>query len=140
MDAQTIQFERDKVCYEQNCETFRALNTLMWQVPIIAMTITGGLWFGIGSVSGLGIAAKGGVLLLSFIVNYGLIVVLRRIRYVMTEYLKITEKFNPDGHALAPGDSWFTRSHVVINTFSLMLGLSGLMSLIGVILLACGKV
>ena len=53
-DEEKMQFEKEKVCYEQNCQTFRSLNQLMWQVPIIAMTVTGGLWFGVGTFSSLG--------------------------------------------------------------------------------------
>jgi len=29
--------------YNQNSENFRSLNQLMWQIPLIAMSLTGGL-------------------------------------------------------------------------------------------------
>jgi hypothetical protein len=45
------EFERQKLCYEQNCEQMRSLNQIMWQVPIIAMTLTGGLWYGVATLS-----------------------------------------------------------------------------------------
>ena len=33
--ADNNQFERDKVCYVQNCEQMRSLNQVMWQVPLV---------------------------------------------------------------------------------------------------------
>jgi hypothetical protein len=46
-------FEREKLCYEQNCEQMRSLNQIMWQVPIIAMTLTGGLWRAVATLNGV---------------------------------------------------------------------------------------
>ena len=37
------EFERSKLCYEQNFEHARTLNAQMNQVPVLAMTLTGGL-------------------------------------------------------------------------------------------------
>ena len=45
-------FDRDRVCYEQNFQQFRAMNQIMWQVPLLAITITGGLWYAAVSVTG----------------------------------------------------------------------------------------
>ena len=41
--------------YEQNYEQFRSLNQIMWQIPVLAMTLTGGLWFGVSSIQDSGI-------------------------------------------------------------------------------------
>ena len=46
-------FEREKVCYEQNFEQARSLNGQMNQVPVLAMTLTGGLWFAAGVTENL---------------------------------------------------------------------------------------
>lgn len=42
--------EKDRIVYEQLCQDFRQLNNVMWQVPVLAMTLTGGIWFGISTV------------------------------------------------------------------------------------------
>ena len=41
-------FEREKACYQQNFEQARSLNGQMNRVPVLAMTLTGGLWFAAG--------------------------------------------------------------------------------------------
>ncbi len=112
-DTEAVQFEKDKVCYAQNCETFRSLNELMWQVPLIAITVTGGLWFGVGTISNLGRISKTAILFLTWMVNWGLIAVLYRVRYIMGEY-------------------------IVMRAFGFMLFMSGLLSLIGAIMSVCG--
>ncbi len=140
-DMGNLQFEKDKVCYEQNFEMFRSLNQLMWQVPMIAITITGGLWFGAGTVNDIAIKTKIGLLTLPFIANIGLIIVLFRIRFVMGEYLESFKKFNPGGYVAAQGQSWYNKPRVVVSVFSLILGISAIMSLVGaIILLSGGKI
>ncbi len=41
-----------KEAYIQTCEDFRALNKIMWQIPVLAMTLTGGAWFGVSKAEG----------------------------------------------------------------------------------------
>ena len=114
--------------YQQNVETFRSLNQLMWQIPLIAMTLTGGLWFGVSrsdtapflQLSLLGLAAVG---------NTVLIVVLGRLRYIMGEYLEWMETFYPPGFVSAPGVKWWQRSKTVRTMFQFMLGMATLVSL-----------
>ena len=78
-------FERDKVCYEQNFEQFRAMNQIMWQVPLLAMTITGGLWYAALTVPEAQ-EMRRPLMLLSAIFDFALVAVLWRVRYVMGEY------------------------------------------------------
>lgn len=116
------------VVYEQNVATFRSLNQLMWQIPLIAMTLTGGLWFGVSRPDTtpvfqfflLGLAAAG---------NLVLIVVLIRLRYIMAEYLAWQEKFYPDGFVAAKGDHWLEGTKTVRTMFQIMLGLAAGVSL-----------
>ena len=124
------EFERAKLCYEQNCQQFRSLNQIMWQVPIIAMTLTGGLWFGAASVDGIEKFSYG-LLLLAAIGNFGLIRVLARVRFVMGQYLSAMRDFHAVGFVEASGDSWWTSSKAVVGTFQWVLAISSLMSLIG---------
>jgi SAM-dependent methyltransferase len=115
--------------YNQNFETFRALNALMWQIPLIGMTLTGGLWFGVSKVSDkpdfqialLFLAAAG---------NIALIMIMTRIRYVMGCYLDWLQSANPQGYVAAPGENWFTRSRRVAQTFRTVLGLAAATSLV----------
>jgi len=37
--------EKEDVTYQQHYESFRDLNGHMWKIPMIAITITGGLLF-----------------------------------------------------------------------------------------------
>lgn len=92
-----------KESYVQNYQQFRALNQIMWQIPVLAMTLTGGLWFGVSRVSeNFWFAA----LLLSTAIfgNIALAIVLRRFRYVMGCYLEWLEEAYPPGFVAANGE------------------------------------
>jgi len=119
-------FEKEKICYEQNYLQFRSLNNVMWQVPIIAMTLTGGLWFGADGTED--IFFKTILLFLAAIGNFGLVIVLTRTRFVMGKYLDKIEGFSKEGFVLAAGDTLFTSKKAVVRTFSILLILSGLLS------------
>lgn len=119
----TLTVPQQLTVYQQNAETFRSLNQLMWQIPLIAMTLTGGLWFGVSrsdtspvlQLSLLGLAAVG---------NAVLIVVLGRLRYIMGEYLDWLKTFYPDGFIGAVGSKWWEKSATVRTMFQFMLGLA----------------
>lgn len=128
-------FDRDKVCYEQNFQQFRAMNQIMWQVPLLAITITGGLWY--AALNGTGTQEfKHPLLGLSAVLDLALIFVLIRIRYVMGAYLTKIKVFNPSAYVEAPGTAWFNRSYVVVTAFSIALLLAGLGSAAGFINIA----
>lgn len=121
--------ERDKVCYEQNFEQFRSLNQIMWQVPVIAMTLTGGLWFGAASVGSMP-GFQYLLLLLAAVSNFGLIFVLTRLRQVMNAYLTAIQQFNPTTFVEAKGEGILGRAPVV-TTFRILLLLSAFISIVG---------
>jgi protein-L-isoaspartate O-methyltransferase len=126
-DANLDQFAL--AAFNQNFETFRALNALMWQIPLIAMTLTGGLWFGVSKVE----EAPGfrlGLLLLAGLGNVGLIVVLERLRFIIGRYLDWLRDAFPSGHVPADGDTFLTRSRTVKLVFQLMLGFAAAISLV----------
>ena len=125
-------FEREKLCYEQNFEQFRSLNQIMWQVPVIAMTPTGGLWFGAASVGPMP-GFQYLLLLLAALANLGLIVVLTRVRFVMEAYLKAIERFHPGSYVAAPGKGLFART-TVATTFRILLLLSAFISVGGMVI------
>lgn len=115
--------------YNQNWETFRSLNTLMWQIPLIAMTLTGGLWFGVSTVKSMPYFAAG-LLFLAGCGNIGLMLTLRRLRYIMAQYLDWSKTTYAPGHVSAPGNSWFTGSETVRRIFQTLLGLAALISFV----------
>jgi SAM-dependent methyltransferase len=113
--------------YNQNFENFRSLNALMWQIPLIAMTLTGGLWFGVSSIKDMPLM-RVCLLLLAAIGDFGLIVVLARLRHILGCYLKWIEDAFPRGYVDAPGKNWRTGPETVKTAFQIMLLLSGIIS------------
>ncbi|MDP2620425.1 MAG: hypothetical protein Q8P46_09655 [Hyphomicrobiales bacterium] len=92
-------FEREKVCYEQNFEQARSLNSQMNQVPVLAMTLTGGLWFAAGVTENLYSEIRFGLLLFAGFCNIALILAALRIRDVFHSYLDRIRQFRPDSFA-----------------------------------------
>lgn len=122
------QFERDKTCYEQHSESFRNLNNQMWQVPIIAMTLTGGLWFGIYS-NELPESTAFWLLLFCGTCDILFIFILWRVRTIMELIIEKLKNFNP-GYAIDPRSTkWpLNQNKMVVIIFSFMLSFSALIS------------
>lgn len=125
-------FEREKCCYEQNCQQFRAMNQIMWQVPLLAITITGGLWYAALGVSGASDFRKP-LFLLSAVLDFALIAVLWRVRFVMAAYLVQIESFNPSAFVRASGTGVLNRSYTVVTAFSIALACAGIGSVFGLL-------
>lgn len=119
--------------YNQNFETFRALNALMWQIPLIAMTLTGGLWFGVSQVDAA-IELRLGLLALAALGDMGLIVVLARLRYILERYLKWLNAAHPRGFVGAEGNKWYNAPETVKRTFQVMLFCAALISVVLLVL------
>jgi len=139
--ADSEQFQRDLQSYEQNCEQLRHLNTIMWQVPIVAMTLNGGLWYGIASIKGVDAPARSAVLVFSALANVVLIFLLNRVRNVFGEYLTRVKAFNPSSFADAAHENkWFAllKDRGVVIGFSFLLAVAGAMSLAGAIMILTG--
>jgi SAM-dependent methyltransferase len=121
-------FENEKflASFSHNSETFRSLNQLMWQIPLIAMTLTGGLWFGV-SKAGSSKLFSACLLVMAVLGNAGLVIALKRLRFVMGRYLEWFKSVHPSGFVSAEGDGsrkgdgWFTQSYVVRHVFQWML-------------------
>lgn len=124
--------ELSLAAFNQNSETFRALNALMWQVPLIAMTLTGGLWFGVSSISKDSDLAflRPGLLLLAGVGDLLLIVILERLRHIIGEYLRWLNAAHPQGHVAADGDHWWNSRKVVKTCFQIMLGFGAAVSFV----------
>lgn len=113
-------FERDKLSYEQNFEQFRAMNAIMWQVPVLAITITGGFWYAAIAVPESADMSRW-LFLICGALDLALIWVLIRIRYVMGCYLKQLEAFHPVAYVRAPGTNLLNGKYSVVVAFSLAL-------------------
>ncbi len=90
---------RQRLCYEQNFEQARSLNAQMNQVPVLAMTLTGGLWFGAGVTEKLPDEIRFALLMFAGLCNLSLILAVLRIRDVLESYLEKVQEFYPKGFA-----------------------------------------
>jgi hypothetical protein len=88
-----------EICYSQNFEQARSLNQQMNQVPILAMTLTGGLWFGAGVTESLDTRVRFLLLLFAGACNLALALVILRIRDVLESYFEKIEEFHPQSFA-----------------------------------------
>lgn len=111
-DAETV--------YRELCGDFRALNVILWQTPVLFMTLTGGLWFAVASLD-LTTAARTGLLCLAGLADLIMIVALYRLRYVMQ---RIQDQIrNRDGRsAIGP-------NYVIVTCFAALLLAASLGSL-----------
>lgn len=114
--------------YAQNSETFRALNALMWQIPLIGMTLTGGLWFGVSKAESTPFFQLS-LLALTAAGDIGLAIILLRLRYIMGLYLDWLKAFDKAGFVDAPGAGFWTKPLRVRQVFQIMLGLAAIASL-----------
>ena len=94
----------DKTKYEQLCTDFRALNAILWQMPVIFTTLTGGLWFAVASLD-LTNHARSLILVFAALANLLMIAALARLRYIMEKQRK---KICEIDHRDSPGFNFFT--------------------------------
>ena len=107
-------WEKEKIIYQENCTNFRHLNEILWRVPVLAMTLTGGLWFGIASLN-ISNNIRIVLLLLSCVANLIFIVVLFRLRKIMDRYLRDIRNFE---------NKELSHGYIVVSFFSLLLFVS----------------
>ena len=86
---------REKTCYVQNFEQARSLNGQMNKVPVLAMSLTGGLWFAAGVTEHISPEVRFIILLFAGFCNLALILAMIRIRDVFHSYLEKIEAFCP---------------------------------------------
>lgn len=120
-------FERAVACFRENSEHIRSLNQIMWKIPLIAMTLTGGLWYAVATTPTLPRAAQIGLLFLAGIADLSLVLVLARVRYVMEGYITKVRSFYEAGHP--DTQHCLLRRGMVVSLFSLLLMISGIGSL-----------
>ncbi len=127
-------FERQKLCYEQNCESARSVNKQMNQVPLLAMTLTGGLWFAAGLQISLDKEIRFGLLLFAGLCNLALVLAAIRIRDVFQSYIDRMEEFYPPafpgGKPRKPRLPWLG-NYSMISIYCVLIVVAGLMSFAG---------
>lgn len=130
-------FERQKICYEQNCEHARSVNKQMNQVPLLAMTLTGGLWFAAGLQVSLDKEIRFGLLLFAGLCNFALVLAAIRIRDVFQSYIDRMEEFYPaafaGGKPQKPRLPWLG-SYSMISIYCILIVIAGCMSVTGAFL------
>src|SRR5690606_32520393 len=128
------EFERERVAYQENATHLRSLNQYLWQVPTIAITLTGGLWFGVTKID----VALAKIWLLTFaaVADFLLILVILRIRFLFGQYLEAQKGFCPKREIGSEKGPWCFPSGTVVTCFSILLTLASMGSLYGVFNLA----
>lgn len=118
----------EKEAYEQNYQQFRSLNQIMWQIPVLAMTLTGGLWFGVSKIED-NLFLVSTLLCTAVVGNLALSAVLYRFRFVMRRYLSwlkaasekdFVDASSPD-KGMGPFARFFVAEERVRQSFSIML-------------------
>ena len=128
------QLQREIVCYEQNFEQARSLNNQMNRVPVLSMTLTGGLWFAAGITEDLQPIIRFGLLIFAGCCNLALIAAALRIRDVFHSYLEQIKKFNPDSFANGKPESPkvpLLKDYSMIGIYCILMGVGGLLSFSG---------
>lgn len=72
----------DSVIYGELCADFRSLNGFLWQMPILLMTLTGGLWLAVANFA-LTDAGRSDLLMFVALADLLMIGALFRLRWVM---------------------------------------------------------
>ncbi|MBE7492972.1 MAG: hypothetical protein HS108_14620 [Planctomycetes bacterium] len=123
--------ERARICYEQNFEQLRSLNTQMNHIPTFAMTLTGGLWFGAGVVDSIPRELKFLLLVFAGLCNLALILAMIRVRDVIESYLEKIKSFSDssfaDGRPAQPKAQWLG-SYSMITLYAALMVVSALLS------------
>lgn len=73
--------------YQQQCEEFRALNGIFWQIPLIMTTLNGGLWFALASLDLTDLGQRA-ILIFAALVNVVFLIALVRLRILLGALLK----------------------------------------------------
>ena len=123
-----IEHDMRQAAFQQNHLAFRSLNQQMWQIPLISMTLTGGLWFGVSRVEDFPLFQLA-LLFLAAAGNAALFVVILRLRFVIEQYLKWLKANYPSGFVSAHGERWYHQPFVVRTSFQGMLLLASGLSL-----------
>lgn len=128
LTAAQVEHDMRQAAFEQNHLAFRSLNQQMWQIPLISMTLTGGLWFGVSRVEDFPLFQLA-LLFLAAAGNFALFILILRLRFVMERYLNWLESNYATGFVSAnDGERWYQKSFIVRTSFQAMLLLASALS------------
>lgn len=119
MERMRQEFEREKTAYQENASHLRSLNQFLWQVPAIAITLTGGLWFGVTRIDI--ILAKQWLLTFAAVSDFILVFVILRVRFLFGQYLAAQKGFCPNREIKSESGPWFFPTWTVVACFSILL-------------------
>jgi len=112
-------FERERTAFQENASHLRSLNQFLWQVPTIAITLTGGLWFGVTKIDV--IIVNQGLLSFAALADFLLVFVILRIRHLLGEYLAAQKGFCEKREIKREHGPWFLPNWTVVTCFSVLL-------------------
>jgi len=84
--------DKQDLIYEQQSNEFRSLNTFFWQIPLIMMTLNGGLWFSVATLE-IDPLVQRGMLWFAAVANMVMAIALVRLRHIMGELLTEIRKY-----------------------------------------------
>jgi hypothetical protein len=128
------EFEREKVSYEQNFEQARSLNAQMNQIPTLAITLTGGLWFAAGVTERMQTPMRFGLLIFAGLCDIGLVLAILRVRDVFHSYLEKLKAFYPQSYVEGrPEQPKIGRlgDYSMVTVYALLMFSASLLSLFG---------
>lgn len=85
LEAQKWEYKKQELVFVEAGQHIRALNVTLWQVPSMAIAITGGLWYGISLFDHE--AVKIAALIFTSLVDLVTVRIIWRLRSVMSGYL-----------------------------------------------------
>lgn len=91
LEAQKWDYRKQELKYLEAGQHLRALNQIMWQVPSMAIALTGGLWYGTTLLDSA--KPRIALLLFAFLVNFVTIFVLFRLRSIIEKQILIQNRF-----------------------------------------------
>ncbi|AXF12986.1 hypothetical protein [Paraburkholderia caledonica] len=124
LEAQKWIYRKTELEFLEAGQHLRALNQIMWQVPGMAIAVTGGLWYGVTLIDGA--IPRIGILLFAAIIDLLTICVIWRLRGIIEKQIRIQKKFagEEDGARRE-------RDRIVVFCWSFMLAAATLLSAIG---------
>ncbi|MFN3828256.1 MAG: hypothetical protein ACK4NR_11615 [Micavibrio sp.] len=122
---------REQLSFQHNFEQARSLISQINHIPIIAITITGGLWYGAGVAEEIDDGIRFMLMVFAGVCNIAFSLSLLRVRDVLESYLEKIEAFNPatfaSGKPKKPKMP-LLQNYSVVRMFSLLMFIAGLCS------------
>lgn len=123
LEARKWSYKQAELHYQEAGHHLRSLNQIMWQVPGMAIAITGGLWYGATTVDQE--APRIGVLVFAAFVDLLTIPIIWRLRSIIGTHIETQKDFFPTSHL--PKGGRFT----VIGCWTAMLVIAAALSVGG---------